>query len=98
MFNLIDEIKKREIIIAENDANKAAVAELEKQLAEAKAKVRDDEQIRVLGVEIEQIKSICYQLGVLEKPVVEVEQPAIEEIAEIEVADEHLVKPAVEEE
>lgn len=94
MFSLLDEIEKREKRIAENEANKQVVVELEKQLADAKAKVCDDEQIRAYGVEIEQIKEICYQVGVLDRPVAA-------EVADAEVVAVekfNLVKPAGEEE
>lgn len=71
MFTLKGEIEKREQLIAENEQNKEAVAELEKALAEAKEKVLTDDRIRVLGVEIEQIKEIAYKVGELVRPNVE---------------------------
>lgn len=71
MFTLKGEIEKREQLIAENEQNKEVVAELEKALAEAKEKVLTDDRIRVLGVEIEQIKEIAYKVGELVRPSVE---------------------------
>lgn len=77
MFNLLDELNARRKAIADNDENKRVVAELEAQLAEAKAKCRDDEGIRELEADCEKIEQYCYNLGLLERPVVEIAEPEI---------------------
>lgn len=87
LFNLETELAARKRAIAENDLNKQIVADLEAQLAEAKANVRSDSEIADLEADIVQITEYCYRLGIIERPV--------ETVVEAVPEDDAVVGPIV---
>lgn len=83
-FNLLAELEARRQVIEENEAKKQIVADLEEQLAVAKAEVRSDDEIADLHDDVEKITEFCYRLGLLERPVEAVVEETVPETAVIE--------------